>query len=85
MATNLRNIGEDQRWSTRGREIMETNQQNHQTGIQSTTNRTSPESEQYICTNFMRCMKEKHLMCVNNYFYIIFTSYENVCIAIKCL
>ena len=26
---------------------METNQQNHQTGIQSMTNRTSPESEQY--------------------------------------
>ena len=36
-------------------------------------------------TNFMRCMKEKHLMCVNNYFYVIFTSYGNVCIAIKHL
>ena len=47
MATNCRNIGEDQGWSTRGTEITETNQQNHQTGIQSTTNRTSPESEQY--------------------------------------
>ena len=47
MATNFRNIGEDQRWSTRGTEITETNQQNHQTGIQSTTNRTSPESEQF--------------------------------------
>ena len=47
MAANFRNIGEDQGWSTRGTEIMETNQQNHQTGIQSTTNRTSPESEQY--------------------------------------
>ena len=47
MAANFRNIGEDQGWSTRGTEIMETNQQNHQTGIQSLTNRTSPESEQY--------------------------------------
>ena len=47
MAANFRNIGEDQRWSIRGTEIMETNQQNHQTSIQSTTNRTSPESEQY--------------------------------------
>ena len=47
MATTLRNIGEDQRLSTRGTEIMETNQQNHQTGIQSMTNSTSPESEQY--------------------------------------
>ena len=34
MAANFRNTGEDQRWSTRGTEIMETNQQN-------------PESEQY--------------------------------------
>ena len=33
----------------------------------------------------MRCMKEKHLMCVNNYISVIFTSYENVCIAIKLL
>ena len=47
MAANFGNIGEDQGWSTRGTEIMETNQQNHQTGIQSMTNRTSPESEQY--------------------------------------
>ena len=47
MATNFRNIGEDQRWSTRGTEITDTNQQNHQTGIQSMTNRTSPESQQY--------------------------------------
>ena len=47
MTTNFRNIGEDQRWSTRRTEITETNQQNHQTGIQSMTNRTSPESEQY--------------------------------------
>ena len=47
MAANFRNIGEDQGWSTRGTEIMETNQQNYQTGIQSLTNRTSPESEQY--------------------------------------
>ena len=47
MAANFRNTGEDQRWSTRGTEIMETNQQNHQTSIQSTTNRISPESEQY--------------------------------------
>ena len=47
MATNFRNIGEDQRWSTRQTEIMETNQQNHQTGIQSMINRASPDSEQY--------------------------------------
>ena len=47
MAANFRNTGEDQRWSTRGTEIMETNQKNHQTSIQSMTNRTSPESEQY--------------------------------------
>ena len=47
MAANFRNIGEDQRWCTRGTEIMETNHQNHQTRIQSTTDRTSPESEQY--------------------------------------
>ena len=47
MAANFRNTGEDQRWSARGTEITETNQQNHQTGIQSTANRTSQESEQY--------------------------------------
>ena len=47
MAANFRNIGENQGWSTRGTEITETNQQNYQTGIQSSTNRTSPESEQY--------------------------------------
>ena len=47
MAANFGNIGEDQGWSTRGTETTETNQQNHQTGIQSMTNRTSPESEQY--------------------------------------
>ena len=47
MAANFRNIGEDQGWSTRGTEIMETKQQNYQTGIQSSINRTSPESEQY--------------------------------------
>ena len=47
MAANSRNIGEDQGWSTRGTEVTEANQQNHQTGIQSLTNRTSPESEQY--------------------------------------
>ena len=41
MAANFRNIGEDQRWSARGTEIMETNQQNYQTGIQSMTSRTS--------------------------------------------
>ena len=47
MAANFRNIGEDQRWCTRGTEITGTNQQNHQTSIQSMTDRTSPESEQY--------------------------------------
>ena len=47
MAANSGNTGEDQGWSTRGTEVMETSQQNHQTGIQSLTDRTSPESEQY--------------------------------------
>ena len=42
MAANFRNIGEDQEWSTRGTEIMETNQQNYQTGNQSSIDRTSP-------------------------------------------
>ena len=30
-------------------------------------------------------MKEKHLMCVNNNFPVIITSYENACTAIKLL
>ena len=47
MAENFRDIGKDQGWSTGRTEITETSQQNHQTCIQSTTNRTSPESEQY--------------------------------------
>ena len=47
MAINSKTTGEDQGWSSRGTEVMETSQQNHQTGIQSVTDRTSPESEQY--------------------------------------
>ena len=47
MAANFRDIGEDQGWSTRRTEVTDTSQQNHQTGIQSSTDRTSPESEQY--------------------------------------
>ena len=29
--------------------------------------------------------ERKHLICVNNYFYVVFTSCENVCTAIKVL
>ena len=48
MATKSRNTRENQGRSTRRTEVMETNsQQNHQTGIQSLTDRTNPEYEQY--------------------------------------
>ena len=34
---------------------------------------------------FPEMYEKKHLMCINNYFPVIFTSYQNACTAIKLL